>query len=55
MKKVMKIYCEGCDQVIRVYGKIWEHRLRYAHQDEKGNYLGWNCDSCADTIESGGY
>ncbi len=47
------IYCSRCERTIRVAGRIWTHRLRYSTQDDKGRYLGWNCDRCADHIECG--
>jgi len=50
----MKIFCSRCQKVINVFGKIWTFRLRNSKQDEKGNYIGWNCDNCADMIENGG-
>ena len=49
----MKILCGRCGKVVRVAGYIWKFRLRNSKQDAKGNYLGWNCDYCADAIEQG--
>ena len=51
----MRILCARCGRVVRVGGVVWKHRLRfpYATQNGKGQYLGWNCDACADAIESG--
>jgi hypothetical protein len=53
----MKIRCSGCGKVVKVTGRIWQFRLdplrREQKLDEQGNYLGWNCDNCADAIEYG--
>ena len=49
----LKIKCERCNEVVTVYGKIWQYRLRNGYKNAKGHYLGWNCDTCADAIESG--
>ena len=50
----MKIRCSTCGKVVNVgSGFVWTHRLRNSEKDEKGNYLGWNCNWCADRIESG--
>ena len=50
-----KILCSRCGRVVRVFGFIWGHRLRFpnAKKDDKGYYLGWHCDTCADAIERG--
>lgn len=49
------ILCSRCDRIIKVAGVVWGHRLRfpYAKKNNKGDYLGWNCDRCADAIEMG--
>lgn len=49
-----KILCGRCGRVIAIYGRVWQFRLRHSKKDEKGHYLGWNCDRCADAIERGG-
>lgn len=49
----MRIKCGSCGEVVRVYGQIWRFRLRHSKKDSHGNYLGWNCDCCADRIEAG--
>jgi len=48
-----RIKCGECEQVKTVGGFIWYHRLSSSRTDEQGNYLGWNCDRCADRIEAG--
>ena len=47
------VKCAECDTVFDVDGFVWEYRLRHSRKDENGNYLGWNCDRCADLIEAG--
>ena len=51
----MRILCSRCGRTVKVAGFVWKHRLRfpYAKQDDKGRYLGWHCDGCADAIERG--
>jgi len=49
----MRIKCSSCGEVVRVYGQVWRFRLRHSDRDPQGNYLGWNCDPCADRIEGG--
>ena len=49
-----KIFCSRCNRTVQVSGRIWAFRLRHARKDEKGRYLGWHCDRCADAIEYGG-
>lgn len=48
-----RILCSRCNRVVRVGGREWQHRIRYARLDARGNYLGYNCDDCADHIEAG--
>ncbi len=48
-----KILCSGCGNVVSVAGKIWAFRLRHSRRNENGHFIGWNCDRCADAIESG--
>lgn len=55
MSKSFKIWCSSCERTVTVYGKIWAFRLRHSEQDDKGRFLGWRCDSCADLMERGGY
>jgi hypothetical protein len=56
----MKLYieCGTCEEIMEVWGPIWEFRLSRSPFYEKGKkriYTGWNCESCADQIERGGY
>lgn len=46
-----RIQCGRCGRVVRVAGKVWQFRLRHSARNDKGHYLGWNCDTCADAIE----
>jgi len=48
-----KIICGECGNIKTVGGYIWHHRLSSSRKDNNGNYLGWNCDRCADRIEAG--
>jgi len=48
-----KIKCGECDNIKTVGGFIWYYRLCSSKTDKNGNYLGWNCDMCADRIEAG--
>ncbi len=50
-----KILCSRCERIVKVAGNIWGHRLRfpYATKNDRGQYLGWHCDACADAVERG--
>ena len=48
------IKCSSCGDIVGVGGKVWHFRLRHSERDSDGNYLGWNCDRCADRIEGAG-
>jgi len=48
-----KILCSRCERVKSVAGRVWAFRLRNSTPNDKGLYLGWNCDHCADHIECG--
>lgn len=48
-----KIFCGRCERVISVTGRVWAHRLRWSKRNDKGQYLGWHCDRCADAVECG--
>ena len=47
-----KILCFGCGNVVKVGGRVWAFRLRHSERNANGEYLGWNCDRCADAIWS---
>jgi len=49
----MKIRCDRCGRAVSVGGRVWGHRLRNSERNNRGEYLGWNCDNCADEIEMG--
>ncbi len=47
------VQCSECGDTFSVAGYVWEFRLKSARLNGFGHFIGWNCDRCADLIESG--